>query len=105
MSDEQLHPIQREMRRLEDAIRHDPKNEVPIDEVIARFAGIDAADVDDGFDKMLLAECNRAVELMEHYGPIWEGRVTRAFAYATVGFLQGVTFAAAVRNVREQQGC
>ena len=95
-----MHPIQKEMRRLEYAVGKDPKPEVPIDEVIASLIDF-KGDLDKEFDPILGAECKRAVHLAKsHY-----------MAYATdspervlvaVGFLQGVTFARAARNVNEK---
>lgn len=96
------HPIQEEMKRIETAFEVDgPGPNLPIDECIASMVHFDG----DGeeFDEMLETEVNRAVRLIKrgYY------RETLDFTppnVALIGFLQGVTFATAVRNIGRGAG-
>jgi hypothetical protein len=98
MTDE-LHPIQREMLRLEAAIEHKaPPPGPPIDACIAELVDFNG-DLDGELDPLLFAEAKRAVRLANGHYREWAD--VTPLTVAAIGFMQGVTFARAVRNVKE----
>lgn len=89
--------IQREMLRLEaDFEKQPPAPGPPIDRCIAQLVGFEG-DIDLELDPLLLAECRRAVRLANGHYREWVDPTP--LSIAAIGFLQGVTFAAAVRNL------
>lgn len=91
-----MHPIQEEMLRLEHAVGENPKDEVPVDEVIAGLIDF-KGDIDKELDPILLAETKRAVRLAsDHYANY--SNMT-PLTVASIAFLQGVTFARAAMNI------
>ena len=97
MSDE-LHPVQVEMLRLEDSF--DEIGNPPIDECMKLLSGFEG-DTDTELDPLLQAEAQRAVDLAKSYYGRAVGHALRPTEIAAIGFMQGVTFAAAVRSLRE----
>lgn len=99
MNDE-LHPIQREMLRIETEFEQDaPAPGPPIDACIAKMIGFEG-DVDAELDPMLMAEARRAVVLLHGHYSEWMP-ATHPLALASVAFMQGVTFCRAAFNLRE----
>lgn len=95
--------IHAEMLRLENDFHAEGRpNEVPIDEVIAELGGVADLSMEE-FDRFLGDEVQRALDLaLTHYAnaartPHMEYMLT------AVGFLQGVTFARAVRNLTDDR--
>ena len=93
-----LHPVQDEMRRLETAF--DEQGHPPLDACIAQLTGFEG-DVDGDLDPVLQAETARAVALAKRFYAPALGAEPSAGHFAAVGFLQGVTFAAAVRSLKD----
>jgi hypothetical protein len=92
------HPIQREMLRLEAAFEEQgPPPGPPIDKCIAQLVDFDE-DVDAVLDPILREEAKRAVRLANGHYREWVD--VTPLTVAAIGFLQGVTFARAARNVR-----
>lgn len=105
MSDEtngdtiRLHAVQRQMIHME--AEFDAQDHPPIDEVIRQLSQFE--DNIDELDDILQKETHRAVVLAHrHYGPI-TGGAPGPGEIAAIGFLQGVTFAAAVRELKEDE--
>jgi hypothetical protein len=95
-----LHPVQREMLAIEaDFERQQAPQGPPIDECIAQLTGFDG-DVDEELDPILAAETRRAAVLYRNYYANYSLPTPQAIA--AIGFLQGVMFAAAVRNLKER---
>ena len=101
MTEAELHPIQREMLLLEAGFEGHPPPGKPIDECIAELVGFEG-DVDEELDPLLKAEVDRCLRLMRGYYS--EFMPATPFTVATIGFLQGVTFAAAARLLKERDG-
>lgn len=95
-----LHPIQEEMLRLEASFEDmSPPPGPPIDKTIAYMIDFDG-DIDAELDPLLTAEAKRAVRLAQSHYAEWVN--VTPLAVATIGFLQGITFARAARTVKEQ---
>jgi hypothetical protein len=96
--DDELHPIQREMLRIEATFERQPADGLPVDECIAEMIAF-SGDVNHELDPMIEAETRRALtHALEHYGSYG---VLTPLAMLQVGFLQGVTFATAARNLSD----
>lgn len=94
-----LHPIQDEMLRIEAEFEHKaPPPGPPIDVCIAEMIDFEG-DVDTELDPILGEEARRAVRLAHGHYAEWVN--VTPLAVATIGFLQGVTFARAARNLTD----
>ena len=71
----------------------------PIDQCIGKMIDFDG-DIDAELDPLLNAEVERAVRLANGHYSEWTTVSPRTVA--AIGFLQGVTFARAARNVQER---
>lgn len=91
--------IHAKMLELEDQ-SNDPRNVVPVNAVIGKMLDIDPSVAEsEKFGEILLTEARRAISLFHnHYGPML-GRTTPNAVY--VGFLQDITFAAAVQKLKK----
>ena len=94
-----LHPVQEEMLRLE--AEFDDQGHPPIDECIKQLSRFEG-DTDTELDPILQQESARAVALARNYYGRAVGYALRPAEIAAIGFMQGVTFAAAVRELRER---
>lgn len=101
MSEGALHPVQEEMLRIEAAFELPGNPPGPaLDECIRQLIGFDGEISE--LDLILDAEVKRAVRLVNgHYREFVN---VTAKSVAAIGFLQGVTFAAAARNLPPGEG-
>lgn len=98
MSDIDLAAVAARMVDLENEIpQADPRDEVPVYEVIAKLLGIDP----EGVDAAMLRETNRAHELcVAYYGPRFGVGGDHPAILGAISFVQGVTFARAVADIK-----
>lgn len=94
--------VVREMLNIERAQESAGEPNVATGRVIARLAGVDEGD---DTDEILMREAARVIALMRNvYAPM--GVAPNQLNVAAIGFLQGVTFCAAARRLREAcPGC
>lgn len=93
-----LHAVQRQMLHIEgEFAARDALNPPPVDEVICQLSEFEGGL--DELDRILDAETHRAKVMAHRYYASVIGPATE-FNIAAIGFLQGVTFAAAVRTLK-----
>lgn len=101
MSDIDLAAVAARMVDLENDIpQADPREDVPVYEVVAKLLEIDP----EGVDAAMLRETNRAHELcLAYYGPRFGVGGEHPAILGAISFVQGVTFARAVADVRRRE--
>lgn len=78
----------------------DPREDVPVFEVVAKMLGIDP----EGVDTAMLRETNRAHELcLAYYGPRFGVSGDNPAILGAVSFMQGIAFARAVADVQRRE--
>lgn len=93
-----LHAVQRQMIHIEASFdAPNALNPPPVDEVICQLSEFEGGL--DELDRILDAETHRAKVMAHKYYASVIGPATE-FNIAAIGFLQGVTFAAAVRTLK-----